>query len=912
MRKKYSEIDSIKKFIPTQRLVADRYLVKMPLREDLISLEYAAFDRHNERNVALKILPDKYFKKRFAVRAIKNELESTLLLEHDHIVRFHGLERWKYFWFTTSEYVAGVTLSQYLVDKGGRLPLEDVVKLLRPAATAIDFAHEKTPPVIHGDIRPPTILVRDDGHVKVADFGVSHIVSRIAIHHASGKIKHSVLPYKAPEQVEEDAVISNKADIYSLAAVAYELISGKPVPGGEHIPKIVGIPDSTNNALSRALAKNSDDRPDKATEFISILADEPQVYSMNETINEGTGQEVELVEPGEDKIKDRPDDTEKAASKTPLYLFLCGLILLLVAFGWYFTTPKKTKEAKPVRQPVRTRVKAVPHKIPDDKKVKDESSADTAEVKKREAVKPPLGDVTIESRPSGAEVYLDGKKQGSTPLTLFSLREGVKKLMLAKEGYQSAEKDVVVKAEQMTTVSTALTEDFGSLHIVSKPEGAVVLINGKQSGVTPLDVEQVKKGRYRVRIKKTDYVEWKTEVSVNPGEHLTVSAEMDPEYGGIFIASRPDGALVYIDGEERGITPLTLEHVRTGDITVQLEKTCYESVTATIGIQGETISEKEFTLTPVCGGLDVKSRPSAAQWYLDGDYIGLTPGKVDRVETGRHQIKILHPDYVEWEKTIDVRSGEIEIIETELEPVPPQPGEEMVDPVTRMEFVWIKEGCFMMGAEEDELGRSADEGPLHDVCLEEGFWIGKYEVMQGEWKRVMEGNPSFFSKGDDYPVERVSWNDVRLFMEKVNLMNDDKEYVYRLPTEAEWEYACKGIKRQTVMSESVIGTASVAWFDRNSKRTPYPTGWKMPNSYKLYDMLGNVYEWVMDAYDENAYQTHAKTDPVVREGGGLRVIRGGSWYHSETSCRCAHRHYYKSDSGNYYTGFRLVKARSGS
>jgi len=174
----------------------------------------------------------------------------------------------------------------------------------------------------------------------------------------------------------------------------------------------------------------------------------------------------------------------------------------------------------------------------------------------------------------------------------------------------------------------------------------------------------------------------------------------------------------------------------------------------------------------------------------------------------------------------------------------------------------------------------------------------------------MGNNPSFFSKGDDYPVENVSWNDVNQFIEKINQTNKDEKIVYRLPTEAEWEYASKGGDNQEMLSGDIIGTGFVAWFVRNSKRTTHPSGWKAPNRFQLHDMLGNVYEWVADIYDEDAYLKHQKINPIIRGDSELRVIRGGSWYHSESESRCANRHYYKADTGNYFTGFRLVKEPS--
>ncbi|MBW1893728.1 MAG: PEGA domain-containing protein [Deltaproteobacteria bacterium] len=912
MRQKYSEMESIKSLISKHRIVADRYLIKMPIREDATTLEYMAYDREKERNIAFRVLPDKQFNNRYAVKTLKRETELALTLEHDHIIRLYSFEKWKSFLFTTAEYVPGVTLSQYLLDNGGRLPFEEVIRLLRPVAEAIDFAHARNPAVIHGDIRPETILVKKEGIAKVADFGVSRAVSEIVIHRSPENVREAVLPYKAPEQISEEGIVDPGTDIYALAAIAYELIAGKPhfdtnklrrSTAGEDVPKIVGIPDAANNALFSGLAKNVKERPDKAGDFIALLADDPQIS----TINEKTGEPVDEKKKVEEEKKPK-EAKEKAKKPVFLYAVLSTLLLLATGFGWYYF--KKMPDKRTVSHTI------IPEAIPlkmrraDVTEAKSVKTEKVKKVKKRKLTKPPLGDLNIVSIPSEAYVYLDNRRRGKTPLKLFKLKKGTYALMVKKEGYHSFHQNVEIFSVKMTQVSATLKAANGSIHITSKPMGASVFINDQKLGKTPFDMTQMKPGRHKVVIKRTGYNGWKQEVDIKPGEAITLFAEMGFAYGSLSIKSRPSNADVYIEGKKRGKTPVKLKKLKKGSIKIEVKKECFGSAVKSVSIRENKISEYVFTLKPICGSVSIKSNPAAAQWYLDGEYVGITPGKIKNVKKGSHKIKVTLKDHIDWVQTIDVQDGIMEIIDAEFEPIPPQQGEESIDPVTQMEFVWIEKGCFMMGAKDDELGKGADETPYHEACLKNGFWIGKYEVTQGQWVRVIGNNPSFFSKGDDYPVENVSWNDVNLFIEKINRMNTDGKVVYRLPTEAEWEYACKSGDNQEILSGDIIGTGLVAWFVRNSQRTTHPSGWKAPNRFQLHDMLGNVYEWVADIYDEDAYLKHQKINPIVRGDSEFRVIRGGSWYHSENESRCANRHYYKSDSGNYFTGFRLVKERS--
>ncbi len=207
------------------------------------------------------------------------------------------------------------------------------------------------------------------------------------------------------------------------------------------------------------------------------------------------------------------------------------------------------------------------------------------------------------------------------------------------------------------------------------------------------------------------------------------------------------------------------------------------------------------------------------------------------------------------------------------------------DPYTGMEFVFIKGGCYEMG---DTFGDGLkDEKPSHNVCIDD-FYLGVYEVTQGQWKKVMGNNPSSFKKGNNYPVEQVSWEDVQQFIYRLNNQTGRN---YRLPTEAEWEYAA----RSGGKTEKYAGTSQedelkeYVWYAPNSDLQTHPVGQKRPNGLGLYDMIGNVSEWCDDWYDENYYENSPGDNPKGPDGGTYRVLRGRSylsyWYEVRASSR---------------------------
>ena len=288
--------------------------------------------------------------------------------------------------------------------------------------------------------------------------------------------------------------------------------------------------------------------------------------------------------------------------------------------------------------------------------------------------------------------------------------------------------------------------------------------------------------------------------------------------------------------------------------------------------------------------------PSAAL-SIDGVANGTASGS-RFLKTGSHSIRLKANGYEPLSRTITVGSSSTTFSFTMKQE------EQKLSPVLQTlvsNMVRVEGGTFTMGATSEQ-GSDAysDEKPAHQVTLS-SFSIGKYEVTQEEWQAVMGSNPSNF-KGSKRPVEQVSWEDCQEFIRKLNQLTGKQ---FRLPTEAEWEYAARGGNRSRGYKYAGSDNlGSVAWFTDNSGSQTHPVGQKSPNELGLYDMSGNVWEWCQDW--KGNYSSSSQTNPTGASSGSGRVDRGGSWYNNARYCRSSYRDYYTPSFRYSDLGLRLA------
>ena len=239
-----------------------------------------------------------------------------------------------------------------------------------------------------------------------------------------------------------------------------------------------------------------------------------------------------------------------------------------------------------------------------------------------------------------------------------------------------------------------------------------------------------------------------------------------------------------------------------------------------------------------------------------------------------------------------------------------------------LKMIKVKAGRFQMGSPDGELGGIVNGGrrleKTHWVTLTQDYWLGETEVTQGQWKAVIGDNPSIFKKGYDNPVENVSWDDAMEFCSKLNRQFKEKlpeGYEFSLPTEAQWEYACRAGtttalnngKDLTSEDDECANLDEVGWYDENSGGPTHPVAQKKPNAWGFYDMHGNVWEWCSDRYDERYGCNNSDvTDPQGPSSGSRHVYRGGSWHGNARCCRVADRADNSPTCRTNGLGFRLA------
>jgi len=242
--------------------------------------------------------------------------------------------------------------------------------------------------------------------------------------------------------------------------------------------------------------------------------------------------------------------------------------------------------------------------------------------------------------------------------------------------------------------------------------------------------------------------------------------------------------------------------------------------------------------------------------------------------------------------------------------VPPTPlgaaaGEIRELTALKIKFCWCPNGTFKMGSPADALGSERNEQQF-EVSLSKGFWMQQTELTQTQYETLMGINPSHF-RGDSNPVESVNFSDAKEYCRRLGELPPEKKSgnLYRLPTEAEWEFACRaGSTSSFCFGDDETMLEEYGWFNRNAARTTHPVGVKKPNAWGLHDMHGNVGEWCSDWY--SAYPSDPQTDPHGAESGDQIVVRGGGWFYVPQNSRSAHRDAYPKAARYVGLGFRLV------
>ena len=442
---------------------------------------------------------------------------------------------------------------------------------------------------------------------------------------------------------------------------------------------------------------------------------------------------------------------------------------------------------------------------------------------------------TISVQPKDAKVTIDGVLQASSSDGEYSamLAYGSHTYKVEAGGYISKSGSFTIGKGDMTPISVSLVSALATLN-VSCPTPAVSLYVDKKSvGSLPWN-GNLKEGMHLLEVRKDGYRSQQKTIQLAQQQKLDVAFDaLSAIQGNLSVNFKPFGSDVYVDGVKVGQSPRVFNGVLVGNHNVEIRKSGYSTSRQTVMIsEGQTAS--------ISGSL-TSSASSSNSNVLSSSGPSLFGNTI----------------------TIPVKNG------------------------INIEMVKVEAGSFDMGATPEMRSLQYpydDEKPDHRVTLTKNYYIGKYEVTQALWQVVMGNNPSRF-KGDDLPVERVSWKRCQDFISKLNSLTGKR---FRLPTEAEWEYAARGGNKSRGYRYSGSNTLDdVAWYGDNSGSKTHAVGTKQPNELGIYDMSGNVSEWCQDW--RGSYSSSPQTNPTDAVSGSYRVDRGGSWLYSAWFSRSSSR-----------------------
>ena len=425
-------------------------------------------------------------------------------------------------------------------------------------------------------------------------------------------------------------------------------------------------------------------------------------------------------------------------------------------------------------------------------------------------------------------------------------------------------------------------------------------------------------GTHTYKVEAGGYISKSGSFSVSSGDMAPISVSLVSALAAVSVTCPTPAVSLYVDKKSVGNAPWS-GNLKEGMHLVEAKKNGYHSQQKTIQLSQQQKLDVAFgELIAIQGNLSVNYKPFGTEVYVDGEKLGQSPRVFNGLLIGNHQVEVRKDGYATDKKSVTISEGQTASISGTLSSNTASSsngyassssvssgGNEISIPVKNgitIDMVKVEAGTFMMGATSEMQNPYFIEKPVHQVTLTNDYYMGKYEVTQALWKAVMGRNPSRF-KGVNLPVEQVSWKDCQKFISKLNSMTGRK---FRLPTEAEWEYAARGGRKSKGYQYSGSSDISdVAWYLRNGVGiTTQPVGTKQANELGLYDMSGNVWEWCQDRY--GSYDSLSQTNPTGAVSGSRRVFRGGNFFYDAKDCRSSTRNFGAPGERNFFLGFRLV------
>ena len=895
----------------TKHLVMGKYQILEKIGAGGMGQVYKAYHSGTGRVVAIKVILSKSKIDPEVIRRFEREVKAAAKLVHQNIITVFDADQINGRVFMVMEYIKGNDLAEIILKKG-KLSVVESVKYIIQTANGLKYAHDQG--VIHRDIKPGNIIVGTDGSVKIVDMGLAKIETDsnqedISMLTGATSIMGTV-DFMSPEQGFSSRDVDARADIYSLGATLFYLLTGKFMYAGNSafakllahrespIPSLCsarpGIPIELGNLFTKMVAKNAVDRFQSMAEVILALSslgnqDVKTTHfdrsSIVETLIDGAAvtmavKEVNILsakEPAKEPVKEpiTPDvvlkpsliksTIQKLYKPKAVVVAVAILVITLVFVFFVLIKPNLNEESDDQREVV-LRLKQ------EDDKAKQ---LEVVRLKEEKEAKAKQDKIDLED--SSREIELDlvlipvGKFMMGDPGKDHEVLITKSFFMGRHEVTQEQWKKVMGNNPSAKTKGPTLPVTDVSWNDCQE---FIRRLNDKTNGGYRLPTEA--EWEYACRAKTTTKYFY--------GDIITKS---DANYGGAAGAVikqvgsyKPNAFGLYdmhgnvwewcndwygrysSDAEINPVGPLsgTTRVLRGGSFN-----------------DSDAYFRSSYRIYVAPGHRPFDSGLRLARTNLSA--VGSTTPKVVIPAA----TKLLVAPFTEA-KAKEIQKQVAKALTKEVEE------KEDLGKEVKIDLVLIPAGRFMMG----------DPGKDHEVTITQPFYMAKYEVTQEQWESVMGSNPSTKTKGAKLPVTDVSWADCQDFIKK---LNDKTKGGYRLPTEAEWEYACRAGTKTAYSFGDVISKADANYDGETIK----PVGNYKPNAFGLYDMHGNVWEWCNDWFAD--YDPKDNKDPQGVSSGERKVVRGGSFFLNESFSRS----FTRGDGDaptirNNYDGLRLVRS----
>ncbi len=891
---------TIKGFSGGQQVFGRYQLIKI-LGRGGMGVVWLAEDEKLGRKVALKFLPEVVSLDDRAVDDLKRETRRSLDLTHPHIVRIHDFVDDAQSAAIVMEWIDGATLSSLALEQPGRvLGVEALTPWVQQLCEALAYAHAVAQ-VVHRDIKPANLMVDAAGRLKVADFGIAASVSD-SVSRVSKQAGSSGTPlYMSPQQMMgEDPKPAD--DVYAVGATLYELLAGKPpfFSGNvmmqvmnkpapdlrERRAKLVAeegialeaLPDVWVETIAACLAKEAVDRPQSAGDVWKRLNGEEGLTTKHtkDTKAEGQGGLSRREHGGgtaftesETKVGTDRRAVRESRSKAPMLLGIIGVVAMAAA-GWWFGVEQPARRALEVERENRA---AELDRL-------EQQRVDSQARSERKASLPQLG----------SRFEIEGLGLTMMPISAGTFTMG------SPSGESGRGKDEVAHRVTLTKPfwlgATEVTQGQWEALMGNNPSSFKNV--GKNAPVESVSWQEAM--TYGLKLTERERAAGR----LPAGYEYTLPTEAQWEYACRAGTTGPYAgdlaAMGWYDSNSGKTTHAVGQKQANAwglyDMHGNVLEWCLDmygdypssSVTDPAGALGTSRVNR--------GG----SLGSTAQ-YARSAYRGSSPSRLPFNSIG-FRVAL---SAVEGEKSAGLAK--------------PAMAQARTVPGLDLRMQPIAAGSFTMGSPIGESGRSDNE-VAHQVTLTKPYWLGATEVTQGQWEALMGSTVRqqrdkenskwpLRGEGSEFPMYYVSWEEAMAYGRKLTERERaagrlPEGYEYTLPTEAQWEYAC----RAGTTGPYAGDLAAMGWYDGNSGKTTHAVGQKRPNAWGLYDMHGNVSEWCHDWY--NRYPASSVTDPANASSGSARVHRGGSWSDTAARARSAYHFGYPPGYRVTHLGFRVA------